>query len=132
MTAVPKPTRKAKKKRKKLPSLPSLVKKADQVFSLFIRNRDAVELQGRCCTCGAPGNQCGHYIKRSYKKLRWNPKNAALQCVKCNHFMDGNQDSFAIFLIEKYGTGILQELAEQKIPHKPTREELNKIIEAYS
>lgn len=132
LRACPKPKMAKKKKRKRLTPLPALIRKADRVFSLFIRNRDAVELQGRCCTCNAPGSQCGHYIKRGWHKLRWNPKNAALQCPRCNHFLDGNQDEFAVFLVNKYGIDILNELHAQKFPHKVTREELNQIILAYS
>lgn len=121
-----------KKKRKRLPSLPSLIKKADIAFSRFIRNRDAVELQGRCCTCGGIGNQAGHYIKRSHKKVRWHPKNVHLQCAHCNHFLSGSEAAYSLFIVNKYGVDHLRWLHEQKGEYKVSREELAQIIEAYS
>jgi len=126
MAAVP------KKKKKKLLPLPKLIAKADRIFSKFIRNRDAVELQGRCCTCGQPGNQAGHFIKRTHKKIRYHPKNVHLQCVKCNHFLDGNQDEYARFIINKYGINVFYWLMNQKGMFKLSREEVQRVIEAYS
>ena len=128
LKAVPKPS----KKKKKLLPLASLRKKADKVFSKFIRNRDAVELQGRCCTCGQPGNQAGHFIKRGHLSVRYHPQNVHLQCCRCNHFLDGNDSEYSRFIINKYGMDIFNWLLEQKkIVRKLTREELNQIIEAY-
>ena len=134
MTSVPKPSRSMakKKKRKKLLPLGSLVKKADRIFSSFIRERDAVELNGKCCTCGKPGNQAGHFIKRSHKKIRWNPQNVHLQCFYCNHALGGNESEYARFIIEKYGMETFGWLLDQKGTYKPSREELNKIILAYN
>ena len=126
------PVPKKAKKRKRLPSLPSLIKKADTVFSRFIRNRDSVELKGQCCTCGQPGEQAGHFIKRSHKRIRWDVTNCHLQCKRCNHFLDGNESAYALFIVNRYGVEKLRWLNEQKGTYKVSREELNKIIEAYS
>lgn len=125
---IPKPS---KKKKKKLTPLPSLVKKADIAFSRFIRNRDQTELQGRCCTCGQPGNQAGHFIKRSHKKVRWNVTNVHLQCSRCNHYLDGNEAVYALFIVNKYGVDHFKWLHAQKGTYKITRDELERIIEAY-
>jgi len=113
--------------------LPSLIKKADAVFGLYIRNRDAVLLQGRCCTCGAIGSQAGHFVKRGYKKIRWHVQNVHLQCVQCNHFLDGNEGEYARFIINTYGINVFNWLLEQKkVSHKVTRYEVERVIATYS
>lgn len=128
MTAVPKPKKKVRKKRKRLTPLPTLIRKADKVFSKFIRERDNYI----CVTCGKPGNHAGHYIRRAHKKARWNPINVNCQCACCNTYLDGNMDAYALYLVNKYGIYILNELQTLKGTYKPTREELEKIILAYS
>lgn len=131
-TPAPKPDPKHKKKKKRLTPLPKLIKKADIIFSKFIRDRDAIELKGRCCTCGSEGNQAGHFVKRSWKKIRWHPQNVHLQCCKCNHFLDGNEAEYSRFIINKYGLETFNWLLSQKVAHKVTRDEVEKVIEAYS
>ena len=128
MVSVPKPEPKKKRGRKKLPSLPSLIHKADRLFSKFVRERDKFV----CVTCGKPGNHAGHYIRRMHKKARWDVRNVNCQCNYCNTYLDGNMDAYAIFLVNKYGIYILNELQALKGPHKPSRDELNRIILAYS
>lgn len=128
MNPVPKPVMNKKKKRKKLPSMPSLIRKADQVFSKFIRERDG----HKCCTCGKPAKHAGHYIRRAHKRARWNTYNVNAQCVYCNTYLDGNMDAYALFLVNKHGIYILNELQSLKGTYKPSREELNQIITAYS
>ena len=130
--ACPKHTAAKKKKKKRITPLPTLIKKADRIFSLFIRNRDAVDLQGRCCTCGSLGNQAGHFIKRTHKKIRWHPQNVHTQCCKCNLFLDGNEAEYSRFIINKYGLETFNWLLSQKGTYKVTREEVEKVIEAYS
>jgi hypothetical protein len=87
-------------------------KKADKVFSDFIRQRDG----GVCITCGNRKDwkyqQAGHYHSRSCVALRYNEKNVNCQCVACNVFKGGNYPIYAIKMIEKYGDNILYELDE--------------------
>lgn len=68
----------AKKARK--PSRTSLKRKADTLFSLYIRKRD-----GHCLKCGATTNlQCSHLIRRENLAHRWDPKAAFTLCYKCH------------------------------------------------
>ena len=115
------------KKHKRLLPLPSLLKKADKVFSKHIRNRDNYT----CVTCGRPGNEAGHYIQRSHKQLRFHPQNVHCQCTRCNHFLSGNLESYALFLVNEYGVQILSELSSLKGLFKLDRDYLNRVIEAY-
>ena len=135
MVAVPKPEKKKKEKKKKLKSIKTLYAKAKKVFNKFIRDRDAVELQGKCCTCGKPGNQAGHFVKSTHKKLEFHTKNVHLQCTHCNCYLDGNEAEYSKFIIEKYSIEYFHWLLSQKGTWKQTvperREYLEYIIAAY-
>lgn len=57
-----------------------LLKKADQAFSRYIRERD-----GKCMVCGSTYRlQCMHIISRRYRGLRWDKGNAVTGCAKCH------------------------------------------------
>lgn len=75
MKAVPKPKRK--------PSRRGKVKRLDNAFSLYIRNRD----NWTCQTCGSRDKlrlQCGHLFSRKNYATRWDEANAYCQCAGCN------------------------------------------------
>jgi hypothetical protein len=129
---VPKPEKRKKKGRKKLLPLPSLIKKADRVFAKWVRTRDKLDLYGNCCTCGNPGNQAGHFVKRSHKKVRWHPDNVHLQCFICNHILGGNEAEYSRFIINTYGLERFNWLLAQKGLCKVTREQVQRVIDAYS
>jgi len=99
---------------KKGKSLSWFKKKADEVFSEYIRRRD----KGICFTCGNQkrwqDQDCGHYISRQYNELRYDERNANCQCKHCNVFRWGNLDEYAIKLIRKYGIRILEEFWKRK------------------
>jgi len=121
--------------KRKLASLKSLRAKLDQVFSLYIRKRDADENgMGRCISCFQwRPLQCGHFQKRQHLALRWHPLAAAGQCVRCNHYLGGNEGAFALALVKKYGEDVVQEL--MRIKHttvKFTRDDLSAMIERFS
>lgn len=101
------------------PSMKRAIQVLDEVFSRYVRlsnSNDAGEI--KCFTCGGyfPYSyiDCGHFVSRQYKSLRWDEKNTAPQCRKCNRFLEGVKDVFALNLQIKYGTGILQELNNKK------------------
>jgi 5-methylcytosine-specific restriction endonuclease McrA len=99
---------------KKALSKTKVKNKFDAIFSKFIRERD----KGRCVTCGKQAEpkemQCGHYISRSNMNTRWDEQNCHCQCVGCNVFKNGNMDEYSLFMISKYGEGILQEMNKRK------------------
>ena len=121
-------------KRKKLPSLASLKRKADRVFSAWIRRRDALpDGTGRCISCGIITKlQAGHWIKRGHLALRYDPRNVHGQCVRCNHFLGGNEGAYAAALVRKYGVGAIEDMLSRK--HNVTklsRDDYLSIIERY-
>lgn len=75
------PTPNPKPKRK--PSRRGKVKRLDNAFSIYIRNRD----NWTCQTCGSREKaklQCGHLFSRVAYSTRWDERNAYCQCSGCN------------------------------------------------
>jgi len=113
---------------KKTPSISQLKKRADQVFSLWIRNRDK-----RCVTCGSTKNlQCGHYISRGINILRYDTRNCNACCAVCNIWKNGNMVEYSAFMRRKHGPDIIETLLKEKQKlHQFTRQELEEIITKY-
>jgi hypothetical protein len=105
--------------RKRPKKIRSSLKYADSAFSKYIRIKYADE-NGyiHCFTCDAvdPINEmdCGHFVSRLHKSLRWDERNAHPQCRYCNRYNEGRKDVYAVRLIEKYGPDILNELQADK------------------
>jgi hypothetical protein len=96
-------------------SASGLKKKADRLFSQYIRRFHADEGGTvSCVSCGKlmhwKESENGHYIKRGHLSLRYDERNCAPQCTRCNRYMGGNQDEYAVYLVKKYGPGIIEEL----------------------
>ncbi len=119
-------------------SISKLKKELDNIFSVFIRLRDATD-EGlvQCFTCGKvahykTGMQNGHFQSRRHLATRWDEINCQVQCVGCNMFKSGEQFKFHINLDAKYGedTSInLQHKAMQSV--KITRVEYQDYITYY-
>jgi hypothetical protein len=111
--------RKTSKKRKKSVSLSDLEKKLDKVFSQYIRLKDA-DAGGtvECVTCNQlffwKETDCGHFIKRQHRSVRWDERNVGVQCTRCNHYMGGRQDDFSKYIIKTYGYTVFDELMRLK------------------
>lgn len=121
-----------KPKKKKLDSLPKLVKKADTVFSNFIRTRDNFT----CVLCGSKNiPQNGHLIKRGKRATRFDEKNCNCQCASCNIRHNYYPEPYTSWFINRYGAKEYQDLVRragnENKPYKYTRQELNEIIERY-
>lgn len=117
--------------------LTKLKKKADAIFSKYIRLRDATKKPdgwyAKCITCGVEKPvaqmQAGHFVTRSCNLLRFNEQNVNAQCVGCNMFKAGDQYQYAKNLDLKYGTGTAESLHSQRHQtHKLTITELETII----
>jgi len=89
-------------------------KRADRLFSLFVRQRDAVDGICRCITCNTPhpwrSIHAGHFISRGKENTRYNEKNCAAQCVSCNSFREGMQYEHGKAIDRKYGEGTADSL----------------------
>jgi len=123
-------------KSKKKPKISSLKKRADKIFSEYIRRRDSNEEgYGTCCTCGLlihwTDGDAGHYIRRGINSTRYHEWNVHLQCRNCNRGGERNA-SYAKFLVDKYGKQVLDVLC--LLEHQNKRWfhwELEELIEKY-
>jgi hypothetical protein len=94
----------------------TLKTKLDNIFSLYIRLREATD-EGlvQCFTCGNVNNykvgmQNGHFMSRKFMATRYDEQNCQVQCVGCNMFKYGEQFKFSLALDYKYGKGTAEEL----------------------
>lgn len=85
----------------------TLVREADRVFSLYIRNRGATFGYNHCFTCPAylpiEELQCGHFRPRRYFNTRWHPFNCWPSCNRCNVELSGNLGVYEKKLRSIYG-----------------------------
>lgn len=114
-----------------------LKKKADKVFSLYIRHRDSTDGYAKCFTCGVlkpiAQMQNGHFVSRRVNTLRYDELNCNAQCYSCNVMNHGDLYNYAKKLDEWYGDGTADGLhALRHSTHKFTIDELQKIIETYT
>lgn len=122
---VPQPKKKPKR------SISKLKKKADAIFSKYIRNRD----KGFCYTCPHKDDpkwmQNGHFIPRQYLSVRYDEVNCHCQCYACNQLYNGQPGAYAIRLEKEYGQGTvarLEALKWQTVKYFPYEE----LIEKYT
>lgn len=122
-----------KLKAKKKVSISKLQKKADSVFSQFIRIRD----KGKCYTCGLQKHwkemQNGHFVPRQYLSLRYDEINCHCQCYACNMLYNGQPSAYAKRLEEDFGAGTVARLESKRKDLCLWREpEYNQIIDKYT
>lgn len=128
----------AKVKRTKQQNSPTRLKKAlDIVFSQWVRQSNA-DRNGyvKCVTCGVVKHykemQAGHYISRSHMNTRWDEKNVHPQCFADNIYKKGDYPNYTLYLIKKYGAGVIDELIEkQRTIKKFTAQDLHALINHY-
>jgi hypothetical protein len=122
----------------KKPTLSQLEKKLDKVFSEYIRRKDADEGGTvRCVTCPKlmhwKDSDCGHWVKRQHRAVRWDERNVGTQCTRCNHFMGGAQDEFSQHIIVEHGLEAHDDLLRLKHqPMKWTRLDLEEKVNFYT
>ena len=128
---------KTKKRRVSGLTTRALVNKLDRIFSRYTRLKDADE-NGTvaCVTCGKLAHwsevHAGHWIKRQYQSVRFDPRNVHAQCVADNLHHGGKQDEYGKYIIDRYGLDAFNELlAKKRETKKWTREELENMIADY-
>lgn len=108
-------------------------------MSEFIRRTHADGHTGlaSCVTCGAvkPWKElhAGHFIAKSLGlAIYFEERNLAPQCYYCNVKLHGNGPRFALYLVNKHGPGILEELdAMRQAGRKITEPEYLELIAHY-
>lgn len=94
--------------RRRTESRAAAARKAQVAFNRFVRARDAGL---PCISCGAMPEpkrggtmDCGHYRSTgACPQLRFEPDNAAAQCVRCNRDLSGNSGEFRRGLLTQLG-----------------------------
>lgn len=139
-------------KKQKKPPITLLRRKADKLFSRYVRLRDSSvkdgEFWGTCITCSfhrqvawvddknvlrySKGWDAGHYIGRGNLFLRFEEENVNLQdSFRCNRMRSGEHEKYKLALDMKYGGGTakkLDMLAAINPSHHLTRAELEQVI----
>lgn len=123
--------------KKKIKTVSSLKKKADKVFSLFIRQRGANGDYNKCYTCRKiylwKRLQCGHLVSRTHSATRYSELNCQPQCFACNIWRQGNIAEFIAHFQEDYGKEKFDELVKLGRTIKQFSEkELEAIISKYA
>jgi hypothetical protein len=114
-------------------SVAQLKAKAQKVFNAWIRKRD----EGKpCISCGSgKPDHAGHYFSAGHhSKLRFDERNVAGQCIRCNYFLHGNQTGYRQGLIKRIGIEAVEQIESEasiKGAYKWDRFSLIKIIEHY-
>lgn len=128
------PLRKKARKR----SIGGLKNELWTLFSLHTRRRNADENgMVACVSCPAIKHwtqmQAGHYLPKSLGiAIYFEERNVHPQCSTCNLTLQGNQYPYALFLQNKYGVGILDELtALRHTKRQIKRPEYLELIEVY-
>lgn len=124
-------------KKPKIPSISKLIKEADRLWSLIVRqNAYPKDKEIKYCyTCNHPSHwkkmHNGHYLSRYYKAARWNEDNCRIQCMMCNLWKRGDPIAFRQNLVEEIGEARV--LAVEKLrdaPLKLSREYLEELIKS--
>lgn len=133
------PTKRAvvpkKAKRAKRPSLPALIRKADEVTSLYIRKKYADDNGNvKCVSCQTvlpwKDSHCAHFIGRAKKATRWMEENLHPACPSCNVFRkEMHMREYTVFMLDFYGRDFVDELRvlEKKVL---TASEVRRLAEA--
>lgn len=127
-----------KPKKTKAPSRSKLVKKADTVFSTFIRLRDADKHWiVKCPLCWAKNHwkqaQNMHFITRACWLYRYDEDNCHAGCYRCNCILNWNYIAYTRYMQNKYWIETVDHMiAESKKIHKLATSELHTIIEKYT
>ena len=114
-----------------------LIAEADRIYSQYIRLVNS-NLSGyvECYTCSEilhwKDAQCGHYMPRINKFLRYDNRVNKVQCKHCNEDLRGNHAAFRIRL-EKENPGLTEIIEyEVNLTYKYGRDELRNLITEYT
>lgn len=99
------------------------LKEAQAAFNAYVRERD---YGLPCISCGIPSREafggavdCGHYRSTgSAAHHRFNLKNCAAQCVKCNRFLGSNTVEMRKGMVAKFGLEAVEALEQDQTVRK--------------
>ena len=93
-------------------------KKAWEVFSKFIRQRDTTKLGTLCYTCGRwlPFNQAqaGHFQPGRFPIFLFDERQVHSQCYRCNINLKGNWPRYYENMVRDYGKEEVERMIAQR------------------
>lgn len=128
----------AKTKKTKSPSRSKLVKKADSIFSTYIRLRDADKHWiVTCPLCWAKIHwkkaQNMHFITRACWFYRYSETNCHAWCMRCNVILNWNYIAYTRWMQNEYGIADVDKMiSKSKEVYKLSTPEIQDIIEQYT
>lgn len=125
-----------KNKKKTWPTRSQLIKKLDQVFSVYIRLSVAdKDWYITCPPCWTRVHwikaQNMHFITRSVYKYRRDEKNCHAGCMRCNVILHGNYIVYTRRMQRKYGEILVDEMINDRQICKIATWSLQEMIEHY-
>ena len=125
------------KKKKTWPTRSQLIKKLDQIFSVYVRLLVAdKEWMVTCPLCWARVHwkqaQNMHFITRSVYKYRRDEKNCHAGCMRCNVILHGNYIVYTRRMQRKYGDILIDEMINDKQIMKIATWSLQEKIDYYA
>lgn len=111
-----------------------LVAKADEVFSKFIRKRDAKKwcITKGCTWCKGLIQHCCHFIGRAYYSHRRDEDNCKGWCASCNTYhQEEHKILFTVYQIKTHWQEWVDYQLKTRHKIKPTIKELLAIISYY-
>jgi len=131
--------RKEKKREKKRNSASVLIRKADTLFSRYIRLRDSLKTtwnyeRCKCITCDNIYDyweiQNWHFASRRFYQTRWLEKNCNAQCYMCNVWLWWEQYKHGKAIDEMYWEWTAEKIMQMaKRMEKLDKEEIKQTIE---
>lgn len=123
----------------KSPTKTKLRKKADSVFSTFVRLRDSNKqwvVTCPLCWSKLPRKQAQnmHFIKRSCWFYRYDESNCHAWCYRCNVVLSWNYIEYTRWMQRNYGIDFVDKMiSESKKLHKErSKSDYQKIIDTYT
>ena len=107
-----------------------MIKKLDVAFAKLVHKLEEHDGVGTCWTCDNELMlallQTGHMFPRKFMQIRWDLRNAHLQCNDCNVIKGGNYKVYRAKFIEVYGQQAYDELeADRDKPFTLNLDDLN-------
>lgn len=118
--------------KKKLKNRPYYKRKLDEVFSLYVRQRDGQCVQQGLSNC-AGGLTAGHLITRVWESTRWSEQNVFGQCMGHNMKHENDPHEFIQWYISEFGLETYEELYQKARDHSThySRSDLIDLIKVY-
>jgi hypothetical protein len=108
-------------------------KKLDQVTSRLIRSIYPLICHGCGKSLAMEGAQCGHFVGRSSRNVRFDPRNMLPVCLACNFYDQTHVFSLGKWIDRYWGEGVAEELRMMgKTTYKATQEFRNRLHQLYT